>query len=82
MKYLLNVVVCKYIPNNILFLNCSALRLQRLQPQDSEELWAGVEELWGYRSQRPLFWEGLVKSFKHKLEEIVLEEEGSQPSTP
>ena len=53
--------------------------MQRQLPKDSEELWDRVEELWSYRSEKPLFWEDLVKSFKYQLQEIAIEE-GSKPS--
>ena len=39
-----------------------ALRLQRLQPQDADELWEGIEELWRFRSLKPSYWNGLMKS--------------------
>lgn len=48
-----------------------SLRLQRLQPQDCDELWEGIQELWEYRTAKPLFWEGLVKSFRADLQDIV-----------
>lgn len=49
----------------------SSIRLQRLQPCDKEELWAGVEDLWSYRSEKPLYWKILVNNFKLKLQEVV-----------
>ena len=48
--------------------------MQRQHPKDSKELWDRVEELWSYRSEKPLFWEDLVKSFKYQLQEIAIEE--------
>ena len=44
-----------------------ALRLQRLQPKDAEEIWAGIEELWFFRSSRLSYWEGLFQSFRADL---------------
>lgn len=48
-----------------------SLRLQRLQPQNQDELWEGVQELWGYRAEKPLFWEGILEAFKLDLEKAV-----------
>lgn len=48
-----------------------ALRLQRLQPQDEQELWAGIEELWYYRSLKLSYWDGLIQSFRANLIGVV-----------
>ena len=48
-----------------------ALRLQRLQPKDTEEIWAGIEELWFFRSSRLSYWEGLFQSFRADLKKTV-----------
>lgn len=53
-----------------------ALRLQRLQPENPDELWAGIEELWFYRSLKSSYWDGLVQSFRANLRTIV-DSEGS-----
>ena len=48
-----------------------SLRLQRVQPKDAEELWEGIKEIWDYRSQRPLFWQGLVDQFRANLTSTI-----------
>lgn len=47
-----------------------SIRLQRLQPQTEDELWEGVQELWGYRGERPLYWKGLVDSLKVNMNTV------------
>ena len=47
----------------------SYFRLQRIQPQEDEDLWFGVEELWKYRTEKPGYW--LYNSLRADLENIV-----------
>lgn len=53
-----------------------SIQLQRLQPIDDVELFEGISELFGYRQEKPLYWEGLIKSLKHNLN-LVKESEGA-----
>lgn len=54
-----------------------SVQLQRLQPKNAEELWEGLDKIWGYRGQRPLYWKGLVDHLKADLE-IVVEKKGGR----
>ena len=47
-------------------------RLQRTQPLSAEEIWDGLEKLWGYRSEKKGYWEGLILAFKANLENAIL----------
>lgn len=47
-----------------------SLRLQRIQPQDEEDLWEGIKELWENRSKRPGYWKGLIESLRADLAEV------------